>query len=682
MRRIKTAVVMGIVIGAAWLCPGVDIGETQKSPKVFAIVVDGKPASTIVVPDVALPVVTAAVQELQYHIQESTGACVPVVKENHKPVGAGLIYVGLCQKTIEVGIEPQKFPPNGCVIKVVNNNLYLVGNDTVGPVFGTLINNYTRVGTLFAVYDFLENEMDVHWLWPGKLGEMIPKRSELVIKAESRSWAPNFIRSRFRDIPAGYEVENAWARAEHRTEFYNNQSVWLRRQRFAMGADVNIGHAFSDYWDRFSGTHGEFFALMPDGTRRPDPAWNNDPKLIAMCVSQPKLWKQIIEDWQKTRTPLRPQINVCENDCCGKCVCEKCLSWDALDPHSELPIGAKSLDFPNRVAKMKEAWENGKEIVERREAASWLGSLSDRYAKFYMAVQNEASKVDPNVVVCAWAYANYSRAPIHTKLNDRVYIGIVPVILFPWTDKLVKDFKEQWDGWSAAGAKLFLRPNYTIDGHNMPIFYARKFGECFKYAAQRGLIATDFDSITGQWAAQGPNLYVVGRMNVHPDWSVDKVLDEYYAGFGPSKSAVRLYFEFWETVSDSVTEEFYYKQNNGGWNRFYGMARAIFTPEVMAKGAMLLKKARLAAGGNAIAQRRVDFLEKGLQHANLTLATSDAYNMQLKTKKSQEFITAFQKLHDYRDSIENENISNMGFITLYEDKRWDRKLLKSASKSK
>ena len=382
-----------------------------QSAKAFDIVLDGKPATSIVIPDQELAVVSYAAQELQYHIKESTGACVPVVKESQKPVEAGLIYLGLCKKTFEAGIETQKFPPNGCVIKLVNNNLYLVGNDTDGPVLGILINNYTRVGTLFAVYEFLENEMDIHWLWPGKLGEVIPKISILKVKTESRSWAPKFIRSRFRDAENDYEKQDAWAAAEHRTEFLNNQSVWLRRHRFAMSVDINIGHAFSNYWDRFSGTHGDFFSLLPDGTRRPDPTLNDRADLVAMCVSQPELWKQIVKDWQETRTSTRPQVNVCENDTMGKCVCEKCLSWDALDQNSDLPAETNSLDFPNRVAKMKEAWEKGKTIYDRRAAALWLGSLSDRYAKFYLAVQNEASKIDPNVVVCAYAYANYSRAP-------------------------------------------------------------------------------------------------------------------------------------------------------------------------------------------------------------------------------------------------------------------------------
>jgi len=391
--------------------------------------------------------------------------------------------------------------------------------------------------------------------------------------------------------------------------------------------------------------------------------------MVSMCVSQPALWKQIIEDWQVSRTPLRPQINICENDVCGKCMCPRCLSWDALDPNSALPVGCTHLDFENRVELTKKAWLKGD-----REAAIYLGSLSDRYARFYLAVQEEASKIDPNVVVCAYAYANRSSAPIKTKLNDRVYVGVVPPVLFPWTDKKRADFRAQWDGWAKAGARLFLRPNYTIDGHNMPIFYARKFGQDFSYAAKRGMIATDFDSITGQWGTQGPNLYVVGRMNVHPDWPVDKVLDEYYAGFGPAESAVRAYFCHWERVSDSVTDEFYTKIN-GGWDHFYLMAGRIFTPKVMAEGNALLKRASVAAKGNAVAEQRIAFLEKGLRNAELTLATQSAYEKYINDGNTKAFVRAFRELLEYRKYIEAENIANMGYLALFEDNKWDRLLL-------
>jgi len=47
---------------------------------------------------------------------------------------------------------------------------------------------------------------------------------------------------------------------------------------------------------------------------------------------------------------------------------------------------------------------------------------------------------------------------------------------------------------------MLLRPNYFLQLHSMPLFFARKFGNDFQYLSGRGLIATAFDSLTGQWS--------------------------------------------------------------------------------------------------------------------------------------------------------------------------------------
>ena len=36
------------------------------------------------------------------------------------------------------------------------------------------------------------------------------------------------------------------------------------------------------------------------------------------------------------------------------------------------------------------------------------------------------------------------------------------------------------------------------------------------------MTGTDFDSLKGQWAAQGPNLYLLARIHVRPEAPVDE----------------------------------------------------------------------------------------------------------------------------------------------------------------
>ena len=75
-------------------------------------------------------------------------------------------------------------------------------------------------------------------------------------------------------------------------------------------------------------------------------------------------------------------------------------------------------------------------------------------------------------------------------LNDHVYIGIVPGGWLLGDADVREEMREQWDGWAATGAKMMLRPNYMLDGHNMPMYAADIIGEHVRHCAQNGMIAT------------------------------------------------------------------------------------------------------------------------------------------------------------------------------------------------
>ena len=217
-----------------------------------------------------------------------------------------------------------------------------------------------------------------------------------------------------------------------------------------------------------------------------------------------------------------------------------------------------------------------------------------------------------------------------------------------------------------------MRPNYSLAGHNMPIFYCRKFGREFSHAARTGMIATDFDSLTGQYATQGPSHYVVARMHSEPYRTTESLLDEYYSAFGPAETAVRDYFEHWEQVSNAVSDEFFEKAcaatGGGSWVLFHKVAPRIFTPEVMAEGFRLLETAGAAAAADAVAMHRVDFLGKGLRNAKLTFAAEEAFRQYEKTREMEPYRSAIVELDRFRRSVETENVSNMSFLNWFESR--------------
>ncbi|MBM3497220.1 MAG: DUF4838 domain-containing protein [Armatimonadetes bacterium] len=624
-------------------------------------VVAGRPAAAIVTPDFSLPVVTYAAEELVYHLREASGAQVPVMRESEAPGQGPRLYLGSCRAAAAAGLDTGGLPPNGFRLKLVGEAFFLLGDDSDGPAAGVLHNNRTRVGTLFAVYEFLEQGLGVRWLWPGKLGEFIPQQPTVRVDAWDQTGAPAFTHARWRDGGPIVSDPQAWSSAEARNRFLEAQGQWLRRNRFSLGVNLDIHHAFTTWWAKHGEAHPEYFNQLPDGARRPDPAYyGGAAELVAMCVSEPAFHEAIVENWTRTRSPGEPYLDVSENDTPGKCTCKRCLAWDVPDPDVE---GL----WDERLARARADFEAGR--------ADWwqaLGSLSDRYARHYLAAQEAARRVDPEAVVLGFAYANYVAPPRETKLNDHIVVGIVPPLMFPWTEAKRQACRAQWEGWSATGAQLLLRPNYMLDGHCFPIFVARRLGEEFRFCAEHGMIGTDFDSLTGQYATQGPNHYMLARLHARPELTVDQVLDEYFAAFGPAEQPVRAYFAHWERITEAWVED----SEDLSYSWFDRGAHRLFTPGAMREGERLLEVASEAAQGNRRAEERVAFLADGLRNASLTLEAAAAWRGYREAGDIATLRAAVRRLDDHRRSAEDRFIANPSYLRWSEGYSWDRELLR------
>ena len=648
----------------------------------ISIVKNHAPNTAIIIPDKAIAPEKLAAEELQYHIQKASGAKLPIYREKDAAVKpGGMIYVGNCRATAAAGIKTASLPPSGYIVKTIEENLFLAGKDRdklkIGSVWGA-----DWQGTLFAVYDFLEKDLGVRWLWPGELGEVVPAAGNIVVKNIDRQGKPNFLSAYLRPVRKLPKGLLGWSLKKNKNKFFHDEDLFLLRHRFSATQNMFYGHHFLKYWERFGKTHPEFFSLLPDGRREPLKGSYKGME-ITHCVSQPALWEQIISDWKKSpdrrqkHIPYRPYVNACENDTPGMCTCAACRAWDAPDPEfKKSPYWGKGIipTCAERFSLAKASWGEGVN-TPRDEPAS----LSDRYAKFYMALLGKAQKVDPEAKVVGYAYANYWQAPKTTRLNENIIISYVPPLWFPYTGKMSKAFRNNWKGWRDAGAQIMLRPNLTHAGANLPIFYAKQVAGDFSYAAANGMIATYFDSLLGAWGTQGPNYYVLTRIHEHPEWSAEKILNEYYSGFGKAAGAMKKYFEYLEKYSGSLDEETvrrYCREEldphgrpGGTFKNYIIIADRLFSPDFFTKAHSFLNKAKLTAKGDELAEKRVAYIEKGLIDAELTVAVRIA---QKKAKKhpsqenKQAFFKAFEKLKKYRASIEKDNVCNFGYIAFRE----------------
>ena len=444
--------------------------------------------------------------------------------------------------------------------------------------------------------------------------------------------------------------------------------MWLKRQRFGRSIQPQYGHSFGTYWPRFSQAHPEYFAMLPDGTRGMDPKDDSGPEWVHMCVSESGLVKQILADWKAKGAP--EFLNVCENDGWAGCACPKCMSWDEPDPDNSVP-------FEKRLEAAKRAFA-GQE-GRRDEWMLRLGSLSDRFARFWGNVAEEALKTRPDVKVVSYVYDNYRKPPIKATLDPHVLCGVVPQeSIFGYSKMDSEVFRKDWSGWEKTGCGLFLRPNYTLQAPNFPAFYARTLGEDLKFAMAHGLKGTDFDSLTSKYSAQGPSLYMLVRILNHPEESTDAVIDEFCAAFGSAKGSIQEYFHLWESIypqysNAEQTSRITAKRKYGAgiYGPYYILAVEICTPEVMRTAWSILERARVQSAGDQAVRARIEWLAKGLEHADLILATERAYEQAVNTGDKTGFRAAYETLNRFRKANLEYDRSNFAGLSGSE-RTWEK----------
>ena len=598
------------------------------------VVTDGAPQAVVVLAEEATPVAQYAAEELVHHVQKATGVKLAIASETAIPdQPPGRVFIGDTKAARAAGIEAGKLPPETFVLRTQGNALFIAGGDGDGPPLDV----GTPAGTLFGVYELLEEALGVRWLWPGDLGEFVPKVARLVVPEIARTVAPRFMQ---RNIRAGLGLRGATGgfSPEALRKVAHDQAVWLRRMRMGHTVKLHSGHAFTDWGKRYGQEHPDWFNLLENGKREFSGSFS-------MCVSNPGFHEQIIKLWKEQRAQHPGEfinINCCENDIDGLCTCPSCRAWDGPEQ---------------------------KPITDRYGRRC----VSDRYARYWLTVQQLASREDPEATVVAYAYVNYAPPPAtDIKLNKHILVGTVPDIFFPRSPGEQEWVIQQWQGWARTGCRLFLRPNYMLEGYCMPHLFMHQFAEEFQFDAKHEMAATDFDSLTAMWSAQGPNLYLLGRMHVRPEKDADALLAEYYSGFGAAAGQVKAYFDYWEKYMADNRDRHreIAKKLGGNWTNYAVMAHEIFPQESFAPAVRFLDEAAKATANDPVCAARVEFLRKGLTHAQLVAKVAAVMAGKEGRPSPVACGKALAELAAFRKTIEMDNVANLNFCAWTEQRAW------------
>ncbi len=166
----------------------------------ISLVEAGRPTSVIVTADAPSASQRKAAEELQYHVQRMSGATLPIVREQDAAPGASaVILVGQSRRLAALGIDTSAFPPETLLVRTAPGVLILAGEDGGSRrADASYADDSSRTGTLYAVYDFLQDQLGCRWLWPGPTGEVIPRCATVRVDALNVQETPRLFRRHFR----------------------------------------------------------------------------------------------------------------------------------------------------------------------------------------------------------------------------------------------------------------------------------------------------------------------------------------------------------------------------------------------------------------------------------------------------------------------------------------------------
>jgi hypothetical protein len=172
-----------------------------------------------------------------------------------------------------------------------------------------------------------------------------------------------------------------------------------------------------------------------------------------------------------------------------------------------------------------------------------------------------------------------------------------------------------WEAWQQAGARrIYWRPNILLAGRRDGKLHVmtQRLADTMRFMADRGMAATDFDSIIHNWAVHGLNYYATARLTWNPQLTADEILDSYcQPGFGAGAAFIKQYFL--------------------AAQQFTASPEPSFTPDALRQLRSLLDAAEHAAGDEEPVRARIAFLRMGLNFTELQ-ATLDARNDQAAAK--------------------------------------------------
>lgn len=524
------------------------------------------------------------------------------------------LLVGESRLAKRLGITAAGLERGGMRLRTVGNALVMLGADAKTPADAS--------GSRYAVVTFLEEVVGMRYLWPGELGLVAPRHTQLALPVLDRDFTPVITQRNIRWSSRNDRIDDGLTYLGFTPEDYDARFAkasgkgdkggalpdWQEWQRLGGTLKLAGGHSYGHTWEKYHREHPEWFAMQPDGSR--DMSKSN-PERARLCKSNRALIEALARDKiAELKASGAKSISLSPNDGSRAtfCVCEECRKLD--------PPEARRITLNDYTASPPKTYE--------------AAALTDRMVWFWNRLAERIEAEVPDTWFVVYAYSAYKAPPVREKLHPRLAVFFVGVSYD--NDEARAEARRDWDAWSAMSGKLVWRPNLLLYGRRegAPCVFIHKLADDLRRFSGRGLLGTDFDSLVHHWAAEGLNAYVLARLLWEPGQSVDAILDDYCrAGFGPAAAPVRQWFLRLEAITDSVAA--------GDGNKL-----APYTADTCAALHRLLDEAHTLAASDDLIRRRIAFLRTAITFIEIQARTHAFEAAHKKQKPAPEEMASFR----------------------------------------
>jgi len=310
--RMRTLLAIACV--AVWINAAAVYGQAGK----LALVKDGTPAATIVIPAGSDSWTRRAADWVRHYVKEATGADLRVVTEGADVTGT-IISVGHTELAQKAGIKTDDLKYDGCKMIVKGQVLYLIGRDDKGMPDHMY---YTGAkGTCRAAVMFLEEFVGVRWFIPSPEGELVPKTKNLSVPGRlniqfSPAFGYAFYYVYFVDyFGLGHYKHYGALPASYANNFRKGLLV------HNYGGDGLFGTAVPA--EKYFAEHPEYFAMI-GGKRRGEHS--------RLCVTNPEVKRLLLKEIQSKFDAGYEMVELCHEDGYKRCECPECEKMDLFSP--------------------------------------------------------------------------------------------------------------------------------------------------------------------------------------------------------------------------------------------------------------------------------------------------------------------------------------------------------------